>query len=135
MGFLDFFKKKEDNKTNEKTVGPDSTAKVKMTTYNKSEDHISFSLAGTNFCDNDELDRIDSLEYGEELLCILDPLNPYDPNAIVVKTTDHIKIGYVPKDIISELKKTDGSLKKIRCVFTKKSDHSKPFVTVYVKFL
>lgn len=132
MGLFDFFKKKEVTKV---SPNPSPEVKVKITTYNKSDDHLSFSLAGTNFCSDDELERIAELEYAEELVLEPEPTNPYDPNAIIVKTSDNIKIGYIPKDITFELRDPDDNLRKTRCVFTKRSEHEKPFLYVYIKFL
>lgn len=132
MGLFDFFRKKD---ASNKQVLQQVESKVRVTSYSKNEDKITFSLAGTNFCSNDEIERILELEYAEDLKLTAEPENPYDKNAIRVETIDGCKIGYVPKDIISELRTGSGELKSMRSIFTKRSDHPKPFVTIYIEFL
>ncbi|MDU1893021.1 MAG: HIRAN domain-containing protein [Dysgonomonas sp.] len=131
MGLFDF----DSNGNESETESTAPTRKIKSTTYNKSGDHISFTLAGTNFCSDEELNRISTLEYAEELILEAEPTNPYDPNAIKVKTKDDFKIGYVPREITFELKNTNGAIKQNRCVYTRKSDNEKPFISIYIEFL
>lgn len=53
-------------------------------------------VAGTSHVEGiDELEPF--LNIGDSLLFFREPDNPYDPQAIVIKTKNGIKIGYVPQ--------------------------------------
>lgn len=74
--------------------------------------YINSKVAGISFCEK----NINKLELDKELACKLvkEPQNPYDPNAIMVKakndkTGRYLKIGYLPKGNLKQLK-TDTSL-------------------------
>lgn len=53
-------------------------------------------VAGTSFIDGIE-ELADHLAQGEKLDFFREPENPYDKKAIVIKTAQGVKIGYVPR--------------------------------------
>lgn len=62
-------------------------------------DYLDFTIAGMNYVDNIE-DYIG--EFTGTL--IADPSNPYDKNAIKVVASDGHRVGYVPKNMTSEVR-------------------------------
>lgn len=67
--------------------------------------------------------RIESLKANEELILIQETTNPYDANAIAIKTKDDIKIGYVPKELTTKFKNNGGELKSNQCSTSNISFH------------
>lgn len=43
------------------------------------------------------MDRIAKLEEGEQVLLLREPENPFDRNAVAVKSTDGVMLGHVPR--------------------------------------
>ena len=58
---------------------------------------IKFFLSGVRYLDREGLARVQKLRAGEELSLIYEDKNEYDCNAILVTSSDEIKIGYCPK--------------------------------------
>ena len=109
---------------------------VKVTSYSTGDDgHLSFSVAGTKFRTSEEIERIMELEYAEELKLEPEPTNPYDSDAIAIYTSDDSLIGYVPKEMTKLMRDDSDNLKQYRCVFTKRTEHTPPFVNVRVDFI
>lgn len=62
-------------------------------------DYIEFNIAGITYCEH-----IDD-HLGEFIATLKpDPANPYDANAIKILTSNGDHIGYVPKDMIREVR-------------------------------
>ena len=62
-------------------------------------DVVQFNIAGISYCEGVD-------KYLGEFVGVLmaEPDNPYDPNAIKVLTGDGHHVGYVPKDMTSEVR-------------------------------
>ncbi len=112
--FINSFKDKEIKEFEE-----DVTAILKLKEWNldiEEKREITFEIRGIRHSGHQGLKRIESLIINEELILILEPDNPYDSNAIVITTKDGTKIGYVPKELTSELKNIGGNLKPYKCL-------------------
>lgn len=107
-----FINKFKDNEL--KKFEEDVSAILKLKEWDldiEEKNEISFEIKGTRHIGHQGLKRIESLIINEELTLVLEPTNPYDANAIFVKTKDNIKIGYVPKELTFQFKNMNGQLK------------------------
>lgn len=111
--YIDNFKKQE-----VKNFEEDVNAILKLKEWNldiMETNEISFEIKGIRHIGSEGLERIESLVANEELTLIQEFTNPYDANAIAIKTKDNIRIGYVPKELTSKFKNNDGGLKANQC--------------------
>ena len=64
----------------------------------RSEFDLFFLCHGIRHLPREAIDRINLLKEGESLYPMLDPLNPFDANAVSLRTADPVwLIGYVPR--------------------------------------
>ncbi|WP_343031819.1 HIRAN domain-containing protein [Secundilactobacillus folii] len=71
--------------------------------YEINRHFLDFHIAGFGYADG--LDVIDNLTLGQPVQLVLEPDNPYDPQAIAIYFKD-VKLGYVPRyqnDLLSKL--------------------------------
>lgn len=114
--FINEFKDKEVRKFEE-----DVNAILKVKEWNfdlEEKKEIIFEIKGVRHIGHQGLKRVESLIINEELNLSLEPTNPYDADAIIVKTIDNIKIGYVPKELTSKFKDIYGQLKPNKSLTT-----------------
>lgn len=71
---------------------------VKPEPSDRSEFDLFFLCHGIRHLPREAIDRINLLKEGEFLYPMLDPLNPFDANAVSLRTADPVwLIGYVPR--------------------------------------
>lgn len=105
--------------------------KVKTTAYSTNEDgKFDFQITGTKYAEPEAWETLKNLERYDDLSLIAEPENPYDDNAIAIYYDD-IKLGYIPKAIVSEMQSFSSTPDlDYNCVFKKASDHEIPFAWV-----
>jgi len=59
--------------------------------------HIHFFSHGLRYLPTCSMDRIASLQPDEQLYVMRDVQNPYDPNALLLRTGDRHPVGYLPR--------------------------------------
>lgn len=69
--------------------------------------HIRFFAHGLRYFPDESATRIDRLEVGEQLLLVIDIQNPFDGNALLLRTDssspgDRFLVGYVPRYLLPE---------------------------------
>lgn len=70
--------------------------------------HIRFFAHGLRYFPDESAARIDKLEVGEQLLLLIDFQNPFDANALLLRTDNsssyggRILVGYVPRYLLPE---------------------------------
>jgi hypothetical protein len=63
----------------------------------KSKTHEGFYLKLTGVTIGKRQENIKKIKSNDELIYLREPLNPYDKNAILIKTKDGLDLGYIPK--------------------------------------
>ncbi|WP_299090445.1 HIRAN domain-containing protein [uncultured Metabacillus sp.] len=77
---------------------------VKEISYKKGQSfEVTFDLAGARYADFQNV--CDTLKVGDTISMELDPANEHDDNAVMVLSSDSVKLGYVPKYYSCEFKK------------------------------
>lgn len=69
--------------------------KMKKHSFEPSKHFLDFHLSGFTYYDG--LDVVDELSLGKPVQLMVEPDNPYDPEAVAIYYKDK-KLGYVPKD-------------------------------------
>nr|DAT27577.1 MAG TPA: HIRAN protein [Caudoviricetes sp.] len=91
-----------------------------------------FSISGTYYREEKEIERAEKLQKGERLFLIHEPDNQYDKNAIKVVTEDNLHIGYIPKYLCRMFDSVlEGKVTSIY-VYEVESGTSAPYVYAYV---
>lgn len=94
---------------------------------------LSFELAGLYYCSKKAKERARELMSNESVFLEKDPTNPHDPNAIRVYSYDDVHLGYVPKDLCSEIleymDKENASIAYVDYINYGREDY--PFVHLY----
>ncbi len=121
------------------------TKKKKLPRYNYDKDfkciihedeggtYFKCSVRGLSFRSEEVIHRASMLALDEPLKLELEPSNPVDPNAIVVKTEDNYAIGYLPKEYANGLHKHMDSF--VDCyVEDNLKGHNAPFIQIRVFF-
>jgi len=101
--------------------------------YINDDNSLKFEVAGVNHLTETELSKVKTLRalYSNVILTA-EPDNEYDANAIIVKTEDGCKIGYVNKDALPYVHLVLNRMNK--CVISKLSDHDIPYVWVLIAY-
>jgi hypothetical protein len=70
------------------------------------EFHTYFWMHGFRHMEEGRQSRVLSLQPGEELLALPERGNSFDSNAIQLVTADHVKVGYMPRYLASEINRS-----------------------------
>lgn len=104
----------------------DAILKAKEWNFDIIDTHTTdfeFEIRGLRHVEPNGLDRIKLLVVNEELELESEETNPFDANAIAIKTKDGIRIGYVPKEFTAKFKDENKKFKIIHC-FTSSINYS-----------
>jgi len=67
------------------------------------EYHVHFFTHGLRYLPKSSLQRIERLQPNDDLLLILDCQNPYDSNAILLRSIDCFLVGYCPRYLLEDV--------------------------------
>lgn len=101
--------------------------------YINDDNTLKFEVSGLTHLTETELAKVKTLKKNESKV-VLEPEanNEYDANAILVKTEDGSKIGYVNKDALPFVHSVIDRITK--CEISKLSDHDIPYVWVFIVY-
>jgi len=101
--------------------------------YINEDNTLKFEVSGINHLSETELAKVKSLKkFDSKVILEPEPNNEYDSNAILVKTVDGSKIGYVNKDALPFVHSVINRITK--CEVSKISDHDVPYVWVFIVY-
>ncbi len=73
---------------------------------------------------------LDEMNVGDRMILVLEPTNPYDPNAVRIEYSAHdsqVMCGYVPKKFSSEVSASLVIGNKLECVIVELNPSAKPW--------
>jgi len=101
--------------------------------YINDDNTLKFEVSGLTHLTETELAKVKILKKNESKVVLEpEPNNEYDANAILVKTEDGSKIGYVNKDALPFVHSVIDRITK--CQISKLSDHDIPYVWVFIVY-
>ncbi|MDO9152693.1 MAG: HIRAN domain-containing protein [Paludibacter sp.] len=101
--------------------------------YINDDNTLKFEVSGLTHLTETELAKVKTLKKNDSKVVLEpEPNNEYDSNAILVKTEDGSKIGYVNKDALPFVHSVIDRITK--CQISKLSDHEIPYVWVFIVY-
>jgi hypothetical protein len=101
--------------------------------YINTDNTLKFEVSGVNHLNEMEIGTIKTLKTFESKVFLEpEPNNEYDAKAILIKTEDGSKIGYVNKDALPLVHSVIDRITK--CEVSKISDHDIPYVWIFVVY-
>jgi hypothetical protein len=101
--------------------------------YINDDNTLKFEVSGLTHLTETELAKVKTLKKNDSKVVLEpEPNNEYDANAILVKTEDGSKIGYVNKDALPFVHSVIDRITK--CQISKLSDHDIPYVWVFIVY-
>ncbi len=65
--------------------------------------HIHFFVHGLRYFPKCSIERVNQLRGNEQLYLVHDAQNPYDPNALLLRTEDKHNVGYCPRYLVRDV--------------------------------
>lgn len=91
---------------------------------------IKFEVAGTHYLNNEEKKLLENVREYEQIELISEPNNSYNEKAISVRTTNGVKLGYVPEEALEEVQNNISSGENFKCEIRKISEGRTPYYWV-----
>jgi|GEM_PF-1351363 hypothetical protein len=98
------------------------------------EDEFQINLAGTYYLSERAINEVNNLSFNDELYLKREKNNPVDKNAIKVITSDDVRIGYIPANMVTQFFDSEGDIRLNDCYFYESDDLDKPHVTIAIRF-
>lgn len=101
--------------------------------YINEDNTLKFEVSGITHLSETELAKVKTLKkFDSKVILEHESNNKYDPNAILLKTEDGSKIGYVNKDALPFVHSVIDRITK--CEVSRISDHDIPYVWVFIVY-
>jgi hypothetical protein len=65
--------------------------------------HIHFFVHGLRYFPKSSIERVNELRKDEQLYLVHDAQNPYDPQALLLRTEDQYNVGYCPRYLVNDV--------------------------------